>query len=101
MDVYQLLVGEIGIPRREFLYELHFWEVRRIIKGYRRREFFRNQLIAIAAYNAAFCMGNPKNVQLKQMFPMLFDIEEDDIPATPMTEEEFREEQELIKNFTW
>lgn len=31
-------MGEIGIPRREFLYELRFWEVRRIIRGYRRRQ---------------------------------------------------------------
>ena len=36
--MYQLLVGEIGIPRHEFLYELSFQEVRLIIRGYRRRE---------------------------------------------------------------
>lgn len=28
-------MGEIGFPRREFLFEISFWEVRRIIKGYR------------------------------------------------------------------
>ena len=37
-DLYQLLVGEIGIPRREFLYELNFQEVKLIIRGYRKRE---------------------------------------------------------------
>jgi hypothetical protein len=31
-------VGEIGFPRREFLYEVSFWEIRRIIKGYRMRQ---------------------------------------------------------------
>lgn len=31
-------MGEIGVPRREFLYDLRFWEVHRIILGYRRRE---------------------------------------------------------------
>lgn len=31
-------MGEIGIPRRDFLYDLCFWEVRRIVNGYRRRE---------------------------------------------------------------
>ena len=36
-DLYQLFVGEIGIPRREFLYELTFWEARRIMRGYTRR----------------------------------------------------------------
>ena len=30
-------MGEIGIPRREFLYELTFWEARRIMRGYNRR----------------------------------------------------------------
>ena len=32
-SIYQLLVGEIGIPRRDFLYEIDFWEVDRIIAG--------------------------------------------------------------------
>lgn len=31
-------MGEIGIDRRTFLYDLHVWEVRRIIAGYRKRE---------------------------------------------------------------
>lgn len=31
-------MGEIGIPRHEYLYELTFWEMRRIIRGYRKRE---------------------------------------------------------------
>ena len=31
-------MGEIEFPRREFLYEVSFWEVRRIIKGYRMRQ---------------------------------------------------------------
>lgn len=33
-----MFVGEIGIPRREFLYDLNFQEVKLIIRGYRRRE---------------------------------------------------------------
>jgi hypothetical protein len=37
-DVYELVVGEIGFSRREFLYEVEFWEVQRIVDGYRRRE---------------------------------------------------------------
>jgi hypothetical protein len=32
-----LFIGEIGIPRREFLYDLQFWEARRILKGYQAR----------------------------------------------------------------
>lgn len=30
-------MGEIGIDRREFLYELQLWEINAIVKGYRRR----------------------------------------------------------------
>ena len=37
-DAYQLVVGEIGIPREQFLYDLEFWEVRAIIRGYRRKQ---------------------------------------------------------------
>ena len=36
-ELYELFVGEIGIPRREFLFDISFWEARRIIRGYRRR----------------------------------------------------------------
>ena len=34
---YTLLVGEIGIPRNEFLYVLKLWEINEIVKDYRRR----------------------------------------------------------------
>ena len=30
-------MGEIGLPRREVLYELRWWEVRAILRGYNRR----------------------------------------------------------------
>lgn len=32
-----MLVGEIGIPRNDFLYIIKAWEIRAIVKGYRRR----------------------------------------------------------------
>lgn len=33
-------MGEIGLPRREFLYDILFWETRRIARGYNKR--YRN-----------------------------------------------------------
>lgn len=30
-------MGEIGRDRREFLYDMQWWEVRSVIRGYRRR----------------------------------------------------------------
>ena len=58
-DLYQLFVGEIGIPRREFLYDIQFWEVRRIIRGYHARHHAGWEQARLIAYNAHFCMGLP------------------------------------------
>lgn len=33
----QLFVGEIGIPRHEFLHEMKFWELRSVMRGYNMR----------------------------------------------------------------
>ena len=38
LDIYQLLVGEIGVDREDFLYRMAFWEVRRTVMGYRERQ---------------------------------------------------------------
>lgn len=69
-------MGEIGIPRREFLYDIKFWEVRRIIRGYRQRDLLKNQLMAECAYAATYAMRDPKGKTVADMFPMLFDNEE-------------------------
>lgn len=37
IDSYELFVGEIGMPRMEYLYDVSFWEMRRILRGYRKR----------------------------------------------------------------
>lgn len=37
LEAYELLVGEIGMNRREVLYELQLWELNAIVTGYRRR----------------------------------------------------------------
>ena len=56
--------------------------------------------MAECTYAAMYAMRDPKGMTPQKMFPELFKVE-DDTPAPPITEEEFREEQELIKNFTW
>lgn len=93
-------MGEIGIPRREFLYELRFWEVSRIISGYRKRGWITNQLIAEAVFAATYSMRDPKGRTVKHMFLSLF--EDDDLPdGHQMTEEETKEVQQLIDDFNW
>ena len=50
-------MGEIGFPRREFLYELVWWEVRSIIRGYNARHHHGWEQARLVAYNAHYCMG--------------------------------------------
>ena len=89
-------MGEIGIPRREFLYELRFWEVRRIIRGYRRRNRLSHQLLAECAYASIHAMRDPKGKTVKDLFPALFEDEEL-IPSGPaLTQDEVSELQATI-----
>lgn len=79
-------MGEIGIPRREFLYDLRFWEVRRIIRGYRQRDRLKYQMMAECVYAAMFAMRDPKGKTVEDLFPMLFEEDDDDLPE--ITDEE-------------
>ena len=89
-------MGEIGIPRREFLYDLRFWEVRRIVRGYRNRDRLKHQLMAECAYAAMFAMRDPKGKTVSDIFPQLF--QDDDDHSDDLTEEECRELQDLMNN---
>jgi hypothetical protein len=90
-------VGEIGIPRREFLYDIRFWEVRRIVRGYRKRNRLTNQLLAESVYATIHVMRDPKGKKPSDMFPSLFQDDDDDHSDVP-TEKECRELQELMNN---
>ena len=91
-----MLVGEIGISRREFLYDLRFWEVDCIIKGYRRRNRLTHQLLAEIVYTTIYINRDPKGKTLEGMFPMLFEEEEDDSDDPIMTKEDSDELQQLM-----
>ena len=64
-------VGEIGINRREFLYELKLWEIILITRGYFRRYHPGWEQARLIAYNAAHCMGakNPPTITQWLKFP--------------------------------
>ena len=95
-----MLVGEIGIDRRAFLYDLRYWEVLRIIKGYRRRDWLKLQLMAECTYAAMYAMRDPKGMMPQKMFPELFKVEDE--PEAPIiTEQEAKEMQELMANYKW
>ena len=53
-----MFVGEIGFPRKEFLYELKWWEIKSIIRGYKARHHHGWEQARLVAYNAHYCMGS-------------------------------------------
>ena len=81
-------MGEIGIQRREFLYDLRFWEVRRIIRGYRQRDRLKHQLMAECVYASIHVMRNPEGKTVADMFPMLFDEDDDYGDEPPISAED-------------
>jgi hypothetical protein len=103
-DIYTLFVGEIGIPRREFLYDLQYWETFSIIEGYRKRDRIKLQLLAQVVYSSMYTMRDPQGKKASDLFPQLF--EDDEEWESPISEEEANElaeemrrmNQELAKN---
>ena len=86
-------MGEIGIPRREFLYDIQFWEVRRIIRGYRKRDRLKHQLMAECVYATTFAMRDPKGKTVADMFPSLFAEDTSDFSGTEITEDDVQDLQ--------
>ena len=93
-------MGEIGIPRREFLYDLQFWEVRRIIRGYRQRDRLKHQLMAECVYAATYAMRDPQGKRVEDIFPMLFDDNDDEPPLTKEDVAELLAEMDAINSQT-
>lgn len=89
-------MGEIGIPRHEFLYELRFWETQRIIRGYRRRDRLKLQLLAQCCYASTFAMRDPKGKTASDIFPDLFTEDEED--AEIMDEDDQQEILDMINS---
>lgn len=91
-------MGEIGIPRREFLYDLRFWEVRRIVRGYRNRDRLKHQLMAECAYAAMFAMRDPKGKTPRDIFPSLFqDDDNDTSDAAPIDDKEVARLRQIMR----
>ena len=90
-----MFVGEIGIPRHEFLYDLKFWEVRRIIRGYRKRGKIFMQLLAENVYASTFAMRSAEGKKVEDMFPGIFDDDDDEVEP-PMTDDEKQELLDLM-----
>ena len=98
-DLYELFVGTIGIPRREFLYEIRYWEARRIAVGYTKRSAVEKQLQRLTAYSVYFMFReNPDRKTPSGWFPFAWEKEggsEEEGPS--VGEEERKRLQELIR----
>lgn len=97
-----MLVGEIGIPRREFLYELRYWEIICITRGYFRRYHPMYDAARIVAHQVHYCMGVPKGQSPKTPYEWLpFTWERTDNNGEPSdlpsTEEIERLRQEMLE----
>jgi hypothetical protein len=91
-------VGEIGIPRREFLYDLRFWEVRRIVRGYRNRDRLKHQLMAECAFAAMFSNRDPKGKTVRDIFPSLFqDDDPDATDSAPIDDKEVARLRQMMR----
>lgn len=94
-------MGEIGIPRHDFLYDIRFWEVRRIIRGYRKRNRLTHQLLAECIYATVHVMRDPEGKKAEDLFPDIFkedEYTEEEIAESDLTDEEFSDLQGLIDN---
>jgi hypothetical protein len=80
-----MLVGEIGIPRLEYLYDLRYWEILLITRGYFRRHHPGWEQVRLIAYNAHYCMGSKDPVPLVDEW-IKFPWEKE--PAPPITDKE-------------
>lgn len=94
-DLLELFVGEIGFPRREFLYEISFWEARRIMRGYRNR--YRDMWSAIR-WHAYRIMGaipytDLEKAGIRRPTDLIkFPWDNDNLPEVEMPSEEDTEE---------
>ena len=99
--MYQLFVGEIGFPRKEFLEELLWWEIRSIIRGYNARSHTSWEQTRLVAWQVHYCMGVPKDKVAKSQhdwLPFSWDYEP---PKILPSEDEIKALQEDMKNVTW
>ncbi len=85
-----MLVGEIGISRHEFLYELRLWEIILITRGYVKRYHAGWEQARLVAYHAAFAMGSKHTPPIiTQWYPLPWEkeLQADNLPSDEEVEE--------------
>lgn len=86
-----MLVGEIGIQRETFLYDLRYWEILAITRGYFRRYHPMYDAARLVAHQAHYCMGVPKGQSAKpprEWLPFTWEQTDSREPSDLMTSDE-------------
>ena len=67
----------MGVPRRDYLYLMPYWEIVLTVRGYYRRNILQYELQRIQAFSAAFAFGgNKNNISPRDFIPLPFDDDE-------------------------
>lgn len=70
------------------MYDIKFWEARRIIRGYRKRGKIFMQLLAENVYASTFAFRGSEGKTVKDMFPSLFEDDRDIRPGITQKEQD-------------
>lgn len=79
------------------MYEIQFWEVQRIINGYRRRNGLMIQLQRLTAYMACFSMRDAKGKTPPEWLPLPIDEDDDTNDGRPIGEDEQKELEDMLR----
>lgn len=99
-DIYEMFVGEIGVGRKELLYELDYCDIYLITQGYRKRERTFCEMIRWSTFMSMSCgMSDLKKAGIFEPKDILkFRWEKaDEEDRVPDQEEVERTRRELIE----
>lgn len=87
----------MGIPRRDYLYLMPYWEILLAVRGYYRRNVMQYELQRIQAFCSAFAFGgNKSNMSPHDFLPLPFDTDEE-TDDEGLTDEEVNRLRDMIK----
>ena len=91
-------MGEIGFPRREFLHDIRWWEVRSIIRGYNNRHRDLWSSSRWQTYNLMCAFAGSEALQKAGIYKPtdLIPFPWDKAPALPISDADRQELQDLI-----
>ena len=93
-----MFVGEYGISRHEFLYEIRFWEAHRIVRGFNKRNRLTNQLLAESVYATIHVMRDPKGKTPRDYFPSIFPTDDvDTTDSAPIDDKEVARLRQMMR----